>query len=376
MGQLYGDGAGNKLEAAKQAIQSTNTLISGWENGSRFGLITYYGGQNGVGNPATYEVVTTNQLAFQPFWGGLTSSEADFNNKLNSLSANGSTPTYHALNFSKPEMAADSSGGRLPTFILITDGVPTISGERYSFNDSDVQAISIQDEQGNFRSAAEVRVDGGSGGAPGYFNGEPLADVMEEIDAIMQAQPDYTFHAIGIQGQAANTFNSELLEYVAFVGGGIFADPTDFTALTEVLEQAVEESACTTPPSVTQLTNFDTTLNEEGDEILVTWQTVVEVDTEGFNLYRTTDPELQRHSTLTEGYEKLNDELIRSQAGANGQGTLYEWPDSDNIENNTTYHYLLEEVKRDGESTPYEEEIAPNQVELQNMLFLPILRTR
>jgi hypothetical protein len=376
MGQLYGDGAGNKLEAAKQAIQSTNDIISGWGNGSQFGLISYYGGQNGVGNPPTYEVITSNQLAFRPFWGGLTSDITTFNNKLNALSANGSTPTYHALDFSEAEMVADNSNGRIATFILLTDGVPTISSERFSFNDSDVQNVSIRDAQGEFRSPADVRVDGGSGGAPGYFNGEPLADIMEEINNIKSNHPDYIFHAIGIQGQGINTFNSDILEYVAAAGGGIFADSSDLTTLSQSLEQVVQDTACTTEPTVTQLANFDATPNEAGDEVLVTWDTVSEVDTAGFDLYRTTDSSVVREPNRNASqYEKVNDELIVSQAGPNGEGVSYEWLDQD-LDPNMTYDYLLVEVKKDGTSATYEEEVEPREIELNNMIFLPLLQSQ
>jgi hypothetical protein len=368
MGQLYGDGTGNKLEAAKQAIENTNALISTWANGSRFGLLTYVGGQNPENESGTYAVGTTNQLAWRPLRGGLTDNISTFNDKLNQITTpHGSTPTYHGLDFSEVEMGTDNSNGRLATFILLTDGVPTISRERYSFNDSDVQGVSIKDGQGGFRSEADVRIDGGPGGPSGHYNGEPLADVMAEIVSIKSNQPDYTFHAIGIQGQEGNTFNPEILEYVAFTGGGIFAAPNDLSTLTQALEQAVQDTACNTQPTVTQLASFETTANQEGDEILVTWETTFEVDTEGFNLYRTTDSEATRSS----GDVKLNEELIPSQAGANGEGALYEWPDQD-IEPNTTYHYLLEEIKSDGESTLYEEEIPSNE----NMLFLPILLTR
>jgi hypothetical protein len=375
MGQLY-PGAGNKLEAAKQAIQSTNDVISGWGNGSHFGLITYRGGQNGVGSPPTYEVFTTNELAFRPFWGGLTNNITTFNNELSPLSANGSTPTYHALDFSEGEMLLDNSNGRTPIFILLTDGVPTISSERYSFNDADVQAVPIKNPDGTFRSAADVRVDGGAGGAPGYFNGEPLADMMEEIDSIKSNHPDYIYHAIGIQGNGNNTFNSEILEYVAFAGGGIFADPSDLTALSESLEQAVQDSACTTQSAVTQLANFKTTSNEAGHEVLVTWDTVTEVNTEGFNLYSTTDSnavrEPNRNALDPSLYEKLNDELIPSKAGPNGEGASYEWL-VQGLDPNTTYYFLLEEVKKEGTTTTYEEEVDPSEI---NILFLPLLQSQ
>jgi hypothetical protein len=355
MGQLYA-GSGNKLEAAKAAIQYTNDIVSGWGNGSEFGLMTYYGGQNGVGNPATYEVVTTNQLAFRPFWGGLTNNLTDFNNKLNALSANGSTPTYHAIDFSQGEMEADHAGSNLPVFILLTDGVPTISSERYSFNDADVQDVLLKNPDGTFRTAAEVRATGQEG-PTGYYSGEPLADVMEEIVAVKGEQPDFTYHAIGIQGEGNNTFNSALLEYLAFIGEGIFADPASLSNLQDVLLAAVNDTGCTTQASATQMTNFDTTLQEgeeeEDDAILVEWETNVEVDTLGFNLYRRIEQAGRRSTSQGDDgpapdYEKINDEFISSQAGLNGEGAEYEWLDQE-IEAGLTYDYLLEEVKEEGE---------------------------
>jgi hypothetical protein len=386
MGQLYGGDAGNKLEAAKQAIQSTNQIVSGWGNGTKFGLITFRGGQNGVGSPPTYEVFTINQLAFRPFWGGLTNNLTSFNNKLTPLSPNGSTPTYDALDFSEGEMLADHIGSNLPVFILLTDGVPTISSERYSFDDASVQNVQIKNPNGTFRTAAQVRASGPEG-PTGYHAGEPLADVMEEIVAIKAARPNYTYHAIGIQGQGSNTFNPEILEYVASIGGGIFAQSNNVDHLQNALEQAVNDTGCTTQAPATQMMDFDITVqegdveDEEDDAILVTWETNVEVDTLGFNLYRRVEEAEGRTSQgddVPDGYEKVNDELIPSQAGLNGEGAYYEWLDQD-IDSDLTYEYLLEEVKEEGAGEP---EVYPEKEDEEaeealpgHLIFLPLLST-
>jgi hypothetical protein len=370
MGQLY-PGAGDKLQAAKQAIQTANSVIQGWNNGSRVGLLTFSGGTNGVGSPPRYDITKSNQTSFRPFWGGLTDNFTKFDDKLNPLTPGGSTPTYHALDYSEGEMLADNAGGRIPVFILLSDGVPTLSSERYSFADAQVKEVHVIDPAtGQFRPIEDVRQDGGPGGAPDYFNGEPLADVMEEINALKTDRPEYIYHAIAIQGDSNNTFNPEVLQYVAHVGEGVFAEASNLSVLEAALEAAVQDSACSTPPSATQLTSFEAMA--QGDDMLVTWQTVFEVDTQGFNLYRTTEEGNMGRAINNEGpgseYEKVNSSLIPAQA-LTGGGALYEWLD-EQVDSNERYSYLLEEVKNDSTTTLYEEE---EEAQIPNQIFLPLL---
>lgn len=253
MGQFY-EGADNKLAAAKEAIMLANSFLndaaseSPWMD-NRIGLISFYGGQNGNGNPPTYAVETLNKLAFRPFWGGLTDDFSAFDNKLLALSAHGSTPTYHALDFAKAEMAEDNEGGRKPVIVLLSDGVPTLSSERYSFDDSDVQAVPVRNGTG-FRSIDEVRVDGGSGGAPGYFNGEPLADVMEEVQqgALLHSIDNLNIHTVAIQGIEGNTFQKDILEYVAAYGGGYSYEDDEVLDLGQSILDALLQSAYSDGP--------------------------------------------------------------------------------------------------------------------------------
>ncbi|MFZ1508374.1 MAG: hypothetical protein WAV74_16490, partial [Anaerolineae bacterium] len=87
-------------------------------------------------------------------------------------------------------------------------------------------------------------------------------------------------------------------------------------------------------PLSAPLASFDAT--QSGDAILVTWETVSEIDNLGFNLWRGTSPNAPD--------VQLNSTLIPSQAPGSSQGFSYEWLDAANLVNNTTYYYWLEDV--------------------------------
>jgi Mg-chelatase subunit ChlD len=228
MGQLYDDGAGTKMEAAKQAIIQTTNMIQSWTNGSQYGLITFYGSQRGVGNPATYGVWTTNLLISIFDTNGLTSDINELTTRVNSLSANGTTPTSHAIRFAYPELERDGIAENTPVFILLSDGVPTLSQARHSYNDADVQAINIKNGDA-WLTADEIRA---------MAAGPPLADAMEAIED-MASQYNFKMHAIGIQGQSGNTFNSDILEYIAHISGGAYFDALSLDQLNEALRSVL-----------------------------------------------------------------------------------------------------------------------------------------
>ncbi len=79
-----------------------------------------------------------------------------------------------------------------------------------------------------------------------------------------------------------------------------------------------------------------------GDAIAVTWETVSELDTLGFHVYR--------GGTALGPWTRLNATLIASQAPGSGMGHAYEWLDG-GVEGGRTYFYLLEDVGMDGAST-------------------------
>lgn len=80
--------------------------------------------------------------------------------------------------------------------------------------------------------------------------------------------------------------------------------------------------------------------------VTVQWNTETELDTAGFNLYR---------SELGEdNYTLVNDTLINSEGGATS-GASYTFVDS-SVEAGKTFIYLLEEIQIDGTANRYEDD--------------------
>lgn len=100
------------------------------------------------------------------------------------------------------------------------------------------------------------------------------------------------------------------------------------------------DSAIPAMPLAVSLASFTATPGE--DSILLEWETVLEIDNLGFNVWRSNSPDAP--TTL------LNEELIPSQAPGSGQGFAYSWQDND-VEAGTTYYYWLEDIDSGGVTT-------------------------
>jgi len=75
-----------------------------------------------------------------------------------------------------------------------------------------------------------------------------------------------------------------------------------------------------------------------GDEVVVAWETAMEIDTAGFNLWRSTDGG---------AYEQVNASLIPAAAPGGVMGGTYEYVDAD-VTPGETYFYKLEELEVSG----------------------------
>ena len=96
----------------------------------------------------------------------------------------------------------------------------------------------------------------------------------------------------------------------------------------------------TTPQAVT-LADFSAA--QTGDAVLLTWETVSELENRGFNLYRGTDPSAPDR--------QLNETLIPSQSQGNPGGFIYTWEDRADLAPGTTYFYWVEDVDIYGVAT-------------------------
>lgn len=94
-------------------------------------------------------------------------------------------------------------------------------------------------------------------------------------------------------------------------------------------------------PSAVTLKNFSATITEDG--VILNWETLSEVNTLGFNLYRS--------ETLEAEKVRVNPELILSNlAPGSLEGALYEHLDGANA---AEAYYWLEEIEIDGTATSY-----------------------
>jgi uncharacterized repeat protein (TIGR01451 family) len=126
------------------------------------------------------------------------------------------------------------------------------------------------------------------------------------------------------------------------------ADPTPSDNRSEV----------TTPFNPTAIVLSSFTAIYQGNGIMVRWQTTSEIDTYGFDLYRSADTDRAHAARVTP-------QTILGQ-GRNTGGASYSWLDTE-IESGVTYTYWLEET----ETNSYVLEYAP--VTVQHRIFFPFI---
>lgn len=127
---------------------------------------------------------------------------------------------------------------------------------------------------------------------------------------------------------------------------------------------ATSSTPTATPVARTLLDFFTVALHNNGNAVLITWQTSAEANTLGFYLYRTSGNARVEFIPITG--------LV---ASAGPQGGAYEYVD-ETIDTSGEYTYMLVEKKDDGSLVEYEEEgqdsiiIGDNQ---RNRLWLPLV---
>jgi len=117
-------------------------------------------------------------------------------------------------------------------------------------------------------------------------------------------------------------------------------DTNDCSA--DFVEAGSNGSPCNIPTAVT-LASFSATAEAGG--ILLNWETAIELDNLGFNLYRADAVDGPR--------SRLNANLILSQSPGSITGAAYSWLDESASATPGVYHYWLEAVDVGGETTLY-----------------------
>jgi hypothetical protein len=120
----------------------------------------------------------------------------------------------------------------------------------------------------------------------------------------------------------------------------------------------VEDYQWANAPTAVTMAEFSAAF--QPTQVVVRWQTALEIDAIGFNLYRA--------SSLDGERTQLNTELILSQSPGGLGGAAYEFIDS-NVLPGETYYYWLVFIDTSGETV-----FGPLQVLVARVIFLPFVR--
>lgn len=122
-------------------------------------------------------------------------------------------------------------------------------------------------------------------------------------------------------------------------GGGVEVRSSEYNG---VIGQRPFLTVEYSPPTAVTLASFTAAWSE--DEVLVAWETAAEINTVGFNLWRS--------ETRDGGYVQVNDALIPAASPGGVWGGFYTYTDSD-VTPGTTYYYKLNELETSGANNWY-----------------------
>jgi hypothetical protein len=157
----------------------------------------------------------------------------------------------------------------------------------------------------------------------------------QAIHAQIGGNVDLTWHILSSGGTSASTGDT------VTVGGSLGQfGPGSSSGGGVALVGGFWNPASSAPLAVT-LAGFSAV--QQGDSVLLTWETASELNNRGFNLYRGVDP--------SGPDRQLNAALIPSQSPGSSGGYAYTWEDRADLAPGVTYFYWLEDVDIHGAAT-------------------------
>ncbi len=239
--------AGSKLSAATLGLSRLHDRLALRSDGGRTALLTYHG-FNDVQSNLDGAVDVRAPLSGDPTAvSAVLSSLTDAD-----VAPLATTPTGPALEEAVEMLTAEGNPEHRTAVILVTDGVPNIDREGrgpVDYRLPEIQAISLTDGQGEFRPWPEVAWLGGFNGAYGTFDGEPLANAVYALDRLVAEQPGLKVYGVGIRGDGVElgTYNLDLVDYAAWVSGGLSFAPTSHDEMEQSIDELLRDLECDAP---------------------------------------------------------------------------------------------------------------------------------
>lgn len=234
----------SKLGAAKVALDRLHQQVLARGDGSRASLVTFYGASDvdtNLAGAAQVRVPLTTDLG----------SVADALFDLDGDDRPGFTTTPTALAIEEVEevIAASHDSNHRLAVVLVTDGIPNVdfAGRgHHQYLLGEMQAIELRDVGGDFLPWTQVAWQGRYNAAYGTFDGEPLANAMFTLDHLAGRFPDLMVYGIGIQGDGVDlgTFQLDLVDYAAYVSGGLSFGPSTHDGLRHAVDTLLLDLFC------------------------------------------------------------------------------------------------------------------------------------
>ena len=223
----FSGGGASKLDAARTAITQMNDLIEANLPGSRAALVTFQGGFTPAYNQSS-AVQTLSHLTTD--FDAVDAAAASID--VGAINPDATTPIAIALNRTYDIFQAEADPDHIPVVIFIGDGWANIdlagNGPGY-YRFEEMQAISI----GAYLPPAQVAWLGNFNGPINGYDGQVLADAMEETLRLKADIPRFLMFTLGVNSNA--TFRPDLLGFMALYTGADFYDVTSAEDLVAVL---------------------------------------------------------------------------------------------------------------------------------------------
>jgi len=234
-------GGGDKMSAAREALDALNIQLREDNAGHRSALITFSGGGS----------IEHAARIVQPF----TDDLSLFGEMIEQLESDqGATATPLGLQKALTLLTAESDVQNRPVVVWVTDGLPNIDlqgigPDPYSL--SALSALRLHDEQGAFYSKDTVAQMGAYDASNGVYLGQVLADTMQMVEQLRSAFSNVLIYPIALPGDGTrdDSFSPDLLSYAAWhTQAGVFM-PMDHSALHSAMQSLLSHSLCQTEPS-------------------------------------------------------------------------------------------------------------------------------
>ncbi|MEM9554297.1 MAG: choice-of-anchor A family protein [Acidobacteriota bacterium] len=213
-------GNGTKFEAARMAWMTLNDSLSALGNGSRAALVTFSGKGNVPFNTTSAVRVRTGFTGDFVYMDSVVDSL-----DMSEIPPEASTPLPLAFETVRDVFANQHDPLHTPVVVWISDSLPNIdlTGEGpHEYPLEVLQEIPLRDQSGVWRSIGDVAWSGAYQPTTDTYQGEPLANSMEQVQLFKGEEPEVRIFGITIMGDGVGlgTYSFELNQYAAYFTNG------------------------------------------------------------------------------------------------------------------------------------------------------------